>query len=47
MATLDTTQPGMVHRAYARAQRLYAGLGNRFYRAFLPRFLERLEGERD
>lgn len=37
----------MVHRAYAWAQRLYAGLGNRLYRAFLPRFLERLEGERD
>ncbi|GAA6751934.1 hypothetical protein Thermus77412_24600 [Thermus antranikianii] len=47
MATLDTTRPDIMHRAYTRAQNLYLALGNRLYRAYLPLLLEKLKDEVD
>ncbi|MEZ0347866.1 MAG: hypothetical protein ABWJ90_05065 [Thermus sp.] len=43
MATLDTTRPDIMHRAYTRAQNLYLALGSLLYRAHLPLFLEQLK----
>lgn len=45
-ATLDLNDPRS-KRAHERAQRLLLALGNRLYRAFLPRLLPALEGEGD
>lgn len=47
MASLDTTNPEVIRRTHTRAQRLLSSIENRFYRAFVPLLLEKLEDEMD